>query len=271
VLTGRFDAVLDFTGNDRSAAATALSRASVRATFDWVRKKKLRQLAYRQLVDSSVRERHTVDHYLDLLGALELPAAATPQSPMLVVPSADPAEEHQAARRTAVFHPFTARPEKNWLPERWAAVIHHCLARDIDCILTGGTSPEEQQHHAAISARMAALPHPAGGAKLVNLAGQTDLLGLAATIARADLVISCDTAAVHLAAAFQRPQIALFGPTNPFHWRPRHAHAVVVSAAHPDAPLTDFQPRMRGAPMEHLSTELVIRVTDSLLAKEPQP
>ena len=78
--------------------------------------------------------------------------------------------------------------------------------------------------------------------------------------------MSCDTGVVHLAAAFRTPQIALFGPTNPFHWRPRHERALVLSAAQPEAPLTDFQPRMKGAPMERISTEAVIRAIDALLA-----
>ena len=93
-----------------------------------------------------------------------------------------------------------------------------------------------------------------GGAEVVT---PPDLLALAALVGRASLVVSCDTAVVHLAAAFQRPQIALFGPTNPFHWRPRHDHALVLSAANPDAPLRDFAPRMKGAPMERISTALV--------------
>ena len=83
-------------------------------------------------------------------------------------------------------------------------------------------------------------------------------------------MISCDTAVVHLAAAFRVPQIALFGPTNPFHWRPMHDRAVVLSAAQPEAPLTDFEPRMKGAPMEQISTAAVIRATDCLLAL-PRP
>ena len=92
-----------------------------------------------------------------------------------------------------------------------------------------------------------------------------DLLTLAALIERAVLVVSCDTAAVHFAAAFARPQIALFGPTNPFHWRPRHDRALVLSAAKPDAPLTDFAPRMKGGSMERISTELVIGAIASLI------
>jgi ADP-heptose:LPS heptosyltransferase len=101
---------------------------------------------------------------------------------------------------------------------------------------------------------------------VANLAGKTDLLTLAAVVESAALVVSCDTAMVHLAAAFRRPQVALFGPTNPFHWRPRHDAVRVVSAAQPDGPMTNFQPRMKGAPMDRISTNVVIHATEVLLA-----
>src|ERR1700759_3864293 len=46
VLTGGWDICFDFTGNDRSALATFLSRAPKRVGFAWVRRKRLRSLAY---------------------------------------------------------------------------------------------------------------------------------------------------------------------------------------------------------------------------------
>jgi ADP-heptose:LPS heptosyltransferase len=104
------------------------------------------------------------------------------------------------------------------------------------------------------------------GARIRSVAGTTDLVQLCALIASADLVISCDTAAVHLAAAYRRPQIALFGPTNPFHWRPRHDRAMVISAAQPEEPMKEFNSRMKGGTMDRISTATVCRAIDTLLA-----
>jgi len=268
----RFDACLDFTGNDRSALLTGLSMARRRLTFDWVKKSKWRALSYQQFIVSPVRERHTVDHYLDLARGLSGdPGKAEiepiiPASPFMTLPG----NIREAARNMAgesefvIIHPGTARPEKYWPPERWAAVITHLQKRHgLRCVITGGADAFEREHIGKIQK---ALPHP-----VREEAGKLDLLMAAALIERARAVLSCDTAAVHLAAAFARPQIALYGPTNPFHWRPRHASAIVLSAAHPEAPLTDFRPRMKGAPMNVISTELVIRATDALLAMPPAP
>ena len=105
----------------------------------------------------------------------------------------------------------------------------------------------------------------AAGTRIRSVAGTTDLVQLCGLIAKAELVISCDTAAVHLAAAYTRPQIALFGPTNPFHWRPRHKQAIVISAAQPEEPMSEFNPRMKGGSMDRISTATVCRAIDTLL------
>jgi len=50
-----------------------------------------------------------------------------------------------------------------------------------------------------------------------NLAGETDLITLAALYEKADFLVSTDTGPMHLAAAVNTPVVALFGPTAP--WR----------------------------------------------------
>ena len=247
VLTGPWDVCFDFTGSDRSALAAAASRAKERATFAWVQRAKMRALAYNRFVDSPVRERHTVDHYLDLVGA------SAPTTPRLRLPASARSAADELLRSLDIaspfvlVHPGSARPEKYWLPERWAEVI---ASLKMPCVITSGPDAYERVHATKIQSAIL-LP--------------SDLLTLAALIERAALVLSCDTAAVHFAAAFSRPQIALFGPTNPFHWRPRHNRALVLSAAKPDEPLRDFTPRMKGTPMECISTAAVIRATKALL------
>ena len=292
VIAGGWDVCLDFTGTDRSALATALSRAGRRVTFAWVEKAKLRALAYREFVESAVRERHTADHYLDLVRPFRSflktanpppigPATSRAVEDLREFASPEPwslpdlklsnsAREQALAllRKVGVagdfvlIHPGTARVDKYWCAERWAAVIDYLQGEcGLPCVLSGGSDPFELAHVAAIESGAKQAP--------TNLAGQTDLLGLAALAAQARVVVSCDTGLVHLASAFQTPQVVLYGPVNPFHWRPQYGRAVVLSAAHPDAPLTEFDPRMKGAAMERISTALVIRATDIALAASP--
>ncbi len=250
-LSGGFDACLDFTGTDRSAFFTGLSRASDRVAFSWVNKSRIRALAYNQLVDSTVRDLHTVDHYLQLLRGLGIEASDVAPSLNLPATAREAATGLGIESPFALIHPGTARPEKYWLSDRWSEVIAHLKSRGLRSIITSGPDADEQAHAAAIA-----------GAPVIT---PPDLLTLSALVERAALVISCDTAVVHLGAAFQRPQIALFGPTNPFHWRPRHPRAVVVSASKPAGPLREFTPRMKGAPMDRISTTPVFDAINTLV------
>ena len=259
IRAGKWDAVLDFTGNDRSAFMTLLSGAGRRVTFEWVRQRWWKRLVYREYVDSSVRLNHTCDHYLDLARALGV-AERKPQ-PALIDSSAgwQVAEgllEGSGVRgRYLLIHPGTARAEKYWVERNWAVVIERLQRLGAAVIITTGPDPFERAHVRRI---LEALGLP------VPVLGPPSLEVLSSLVAHAAVVASCDTSVVHLAAAFARPQVALFGPTNPFHWRPRHEQAVIFSAANPLAPLTDFLAKMKGAPMEQLQPEPVIAALERL-------
>ena len=62
------------------------------------------------------------------------------------------------------------------------------------------------------------LPFPEG--RFVNLCGKTSIESLPALINRADIVLSNDSGPMHLAAALNKPTLALFGPTNPNRFGP---------------------------------------------------
>jgi ADP-heptose:LPS heptosyltransferase len=281
MLSGGWDLCFDFTGNDRSALAAACSRAKTRVAFDWVRRNKLRALAHNAWSPSEVREVHTAQHYLALVAKVA-PRACSPDAdvaPKLALPPEARATALRAAGidgEFALLHPGTARPEKYWLPDRWAEVAAHLHAtHGLATAITCGPHPFERAHAEAIKSKIRiedrAGAEAGGSNPKSGINHPPDLLSLAALVASARLVVSCDTAVVHLASAFRVPQIALFGPTNPFHWRPMHDRAVVISAAQPEAPMTEFTPRMKGAPMERISTATVIRAIDSLLAPRVAP
>jgi len=90
---------------------------------------------------------------------------------------------------------------------------------------------------------------------------------LAALAKNAWLFLSVDSAAMHLAGAFATPQIALFGPTNPFHWRPRHARAIILTPGRME-PLTDFRPQYEAAPLREISTSQVTNAIKPLLIQQ---
>ncbi len=256
LLFQHYDLCLDFTGTDRSALFGVLSKSCRRVTFEWVQRSRFRRVFYSEFVASSVRENHTVDHYLHLLRALNIPIRN--DNPILLhLPEWAPRKAGQLLREAGVagpfilVHPGTARPEKYWPAERWAQVMQWCETNlQMPCVLSGSPDGHEQSHLAAIKKGS-----PCAARR--DLSGRLDLVTLAALTQAASLVLTVDSAPMHLAAAFGTPQVALFGPTNPFHWRPRQERAIVIQSHGPIAP-PEFRPQHPGGPMTEISTRQVI-------------
>jgi predicted lipopolysaccharide heptosyltransferase III len=263
VAAKKFDYCIDFTRNDRSAFLTLLSGARKRVASYRVRdQSKTRARLYTDLVGVRVRDMHTIDYNLTLLGPLGVRSAFS--APYLAVPQtahekADALRlESKIMRPFVILHPGSARQEKLWDPVRWAEVIEHFGKNNyFDLVLTSGPSADEQMHVAAITKGVRQ--------KIIDLSGETDLLTLAALIAKARLLVTVDSAPVHLAAAMHTPQVILFGPTNPFHWRPRESPAVILHGKSV-APVTEFAPVRPRFAMSEISTEAVINAMDSLLS-----
>jgi ADP-heptose:LPS heptosyltransferase len=267
LLKSRFDLCLDFTGNDRSALVSLLSKASRRVGFSFVARRPIRSWAYTQLVHSPVREKHTVDHYLDLIRSLKTFDSDPGIALRLPEQTKSAVSELMSGLPLStpyfVLHPGSAKIEKYWLADRWAEVIAY--ARDrfrLPCLITGGRDPRELQHIDEL------LLKSHDRSAIFNLAGRIELLEAAAFIERAAFFLGVDTVAAHFAAAFRRPSITLFGPTNPFHWHARHAGAIVLRAGLP-GPIECFDSHQKGAPMTELSTGAVIRAMEVLLRGWP--
>ncbi len=259
-----FDFCLDFTGNDRSALFSVLSKAPKRVAFQSVRDSSARSIFYNCFVDSPVRDCHTVDHYLHLLRCLDIEVWGEGIPLHLPEWASKKAGQVLAARDVAppyiMIQPGSARSEKYWSAKRWARVIDFCNAETpFPCILTGGRDASEQKHIGEIKA---ALRSPC-----CDLSGSVDLMTLAALARGARLFLSVDSAAMHIAGAFATPQIALFGPTNPFHWRPRHPRALILAAGNP-GPLTEFKPKHAPGAMRDIS---VSQVTGAIKTQLGQP
>jgi predicted lipopolysaccharide heptosyltransferase III len=264
VAAGRFDCCIDFTRNDRSAFLAFLSGARKRVVSYRVRQQsKMRARAYTDFVRVRMRDVHTVDYHLALLEPLGVrntgSSAPYLHLPQMACEKADALRgDRKITRPYVIFHPGSARREKLWEPERWAAVIDRFgRDNDISLVLTSGPSPDEQAHIAAIKNKVKQ--------QFIDLTGKTDLLMLAALISQSRLVVTVDSAPMHLAAATRTPQVVLFGPTNPFHWRPRESPALILQGQSP-APVTEFVPAQPRFAMSQISTEAVISAMDSLLS-----
>ncbi len=123
-------------------------------------------------------------------------------------------------------------PAKRWPAQRFAE-----LAQQLDApALLLGSGKE-----AALGQEIAAL---ATGADCRNLAGTTTLADAFCLIAAARRVISNDTGLMHVAAALDVPQVAIFGSSSPLHTPPLSARAQVLWLKNDPA----YQPPLDCAP-----------------------
>lgn len=260
---GGFDCVIDFTRNDRSAWLTFLSRAPRRIVSDRLKvKSSLRARFYNEFVDCAMKHMHTADYCLALLQPLGITASAG--EPVLDLPSAarerasDIIKGQVRNQPFAVFHPCSARAEKFWEPQRWAQTIEFA-AHELGLfpVLSGGSNELERAHVAAVRKTLR-IP-------VLDLSGRVDLLSLAALLEHARLLVTVDSAPMHLASAVRTPQVILFGPTNPFHWRPRKSPAAILFGDFPE-PMQHFQAREAKRPMNQISTTAVINAIRSMLS-----
>ena len=258
-----FDFVIDFTRSDRSAWLVAFSGAPRRIVSDRLKRQSpFRARFYNEFVDCAMKQMHTIDYGLALLRPLGISAAANDPSLQL------PAEAKKRAaiiirdqihhRPFAVFHPGSARKEKFWEPDRWSQIIE-CAAVELGLfpVLSGGPHDVASEHVAAVRERL--------HTDVVDLSDQLDLLTLAALLEHARLLVTVDSAPMHLASAAGIPQVILFGPTNPFHWRPRTSPAAILFGDSP-APLRHFHVPEAKRPMNQISTAAVIDAMRSMLS-----
>ena len=268
IARGKFDYCVDFTRNDRSALLVLLSRAKKRiVSFRIKVRSKFRTRFYNEFVEHRMRDMHVIDYHLGLLAPLGISDASRAVRLHLPKSAREKADElletHNIRKQFIIFHPGSARAEKFWNAQRWADVINHAADKhDVDLVLTGGSSRLEQAHIAAIKAKVR---H-----RIVDLSGKTDLLTLAALIGQARLLMTVDSAPMHLAAATGTPQVILFGPTNPFHWRPRESPALILQGIS-KSPVTEFVSKQARLPMNQISTEAVIDAMETLLSSRATP
>ena len=108
---------------------------------------------------------------------------------------------------------------KRWTPDGFAGVAEELAAAwGAKVVITGG--PGEVDIAADIEKGIAE--------NCVNLAGKTTIRELLALIKRCDFFITNDSGPMHVAAAFDVPLVAIFGPTDHTTTYPLAEHAMVV-------------------------------------------
>lgn len=195
-----YDAVIDTQGLVKSGLLTVLARG--RKYGFGAPRERLAGLAYDRAIDIP-RQQNAV------LRNRQLAAAALGYSlddlPLAYGIAAAPLKaEWLPTTAYAVLLTATSRADKEWPEDCWLALGAELNAAGLACVLPGGSESERSR-----ATRLANDMGQAVAAPAMNL---TDLAGL---MAGARIVIGVDTGLVHLAAALERPTIAIYCGSDP--------------------------------------------------------
>jgi heptosyltransferase I len=204
----RFDLVLDLQVYFKAGIVTALTRAPVKLGFDRARARDLNWLFTTHKIPPHPPQ-HVQDQYFEFLTALGIP-----HQPVVWDIGPWPDErpwqrDFYAAfdRRAAAIVVGTSKPQKDWLPERWAEVCDALHADyGLQPVLVGGRSERELHAERVITERARHKPVSALGSGLRRLTAILD---------GAALVLSPDTGPLHISVALDRPVVSLIGYSNP--------------------------------------------------------
>lgn len=217
----RYDLVVDLQGLLRSGIISMATRAPIRIGFQEAREGS--RLCYSKKVRGG-REVHAVDRYLRIAGELGcdtrevlFPFPLVPEQPKQIEQLREMLGEY------AVIVPGARWKTKIWAAERFGAVAAGLPLRSV----VVGSRADSQIADRVVSA---------SEGKALSLAGRTDLRELVSVMRHARCVISNDSGPMHIAAAFQIPVVAIFGPTSPVRTGPYGRQHIVVESGQGCAP-----------------------------------
>lgn len=173
------------------------------------------------------------------------------QPPILRMPPRDWNHPELPGEPFVLVHATSAWQRKCWPEEPWRKLLGFlCSSAGMSVVLTGGTSEWERGLCARITE---------GVPDVLNLGGRTSIRQLMAVASRAAFVMTVDGFMSHLALAFRKPCVTLFGPTNANHWH--------LTTPWSEALYAGDNPAAKNKSLEALSADIVIECAARWLVK----
>ena len=199
----RYDAVIDAQGLVKSAALVTRLAHGVKHGMDWqTAREPLASLFYNRR-HHIAKQQHAVERTRELF-ARSLGYAKPATQGDYAIAQHFLSHLNADAGQYAVFLHATTRDDKHWTEAGWRELIALLGESGITIKLPWGAPHEE-----ARAKRLAE------GFDYVEVLPKMSLEGVARELAGAKFVVSVDTGLSHLTAALDRPNVTLYGPTDP--------------------------------------------------------
>lgn len=222
--TRAFDVVINLQVYFKAGVVTRFTRAPVKLGFDRARARDFNWVFTNHKIPPHTMQ-HVQDQYFEFLTAINVPHEPIEWDlgPWPDERAAQEAFFKNIDRPVASIVVATSKPQKDWLPERWAEVAD-ALYYDfgLQPLLVGGRSDREANAERVVRERARSPVRSALG---------SGLRPLVAILDGSSLVLAPDTGPLHMSVALGRPVISLMGYTNPKRTGPyRRFHDLVIDA-----------------------------------------
>ena len=128
-------------------------------------------------------------------------------------------------------------PLKTWSKEYFAEVVRE-LRQSYDAAFFIVGAPNDRAYADEVIEAVNTSPLSLVPCPLYNFCGETSLTDLAELFRRADLFITVDTGATHIAATTGIKMVTIYGCTSPDRWHPINPNAVALTSREPCCPCT---------------------------------
>ena len=223
----QFDVLLNMQVALRAGFVARCIPAKAKIGFDWARSKELHSLFINKRI-AAQKESHVLEGFKGFANAIGVddytPSWQMPYSTQDQSRADELLGQEYLANKLFVISPAASKAQRNWLPERYAALADHAHAQGFNVALTGG--PTELEVNLANNI----IKH--SNSPILNLVGKTKLKELLCVLKRADLVLAPDTGPAHMAVTVGTPVVGLYAHSNPARTGPYLYQDYVVEVYH---------------------------------------
>ncbi|HCJ12118.1 MAG: hypothetical protein A2Y14_05930 [Verrucomicrobia bacterium GWF2_51_19] len=213
-----FDRSVDFVGNDRGALLSRLIGAQRRLGVIAPKGFWGRRFCYTERIEEADLNKHEIVRDLMVLQKWDIPFPLEPRIEIRPNPALQ-ADARSINPYPVLAHISTSQPKKEWPLEHWNQLYELARKAHIHMCFSAGPSDREQALLRGLKRLNAYIP---------VLEKIPDLETFIAVLAQSKVLISPDTAPLHIAAGLDIATIALFGATASHRWAPLGSKHVVL-------------------------------------------
>lgn len=201
--TREYDCIIDAQGLVKSAALVTRKARGIKHGMDWNSAREPLASLFYNVKHSVAKQQHAVERVRELF-AKSLDYAKPQSQGNYAISDHFLTNLEECPEKYAVFLHATTRDDKHWPEENWRELMELLKTSGLRIKLPWGAP-----HEAERAKRLAE------GFDFVDVLPKLTLEEIAKVLANAKFVVSVDTGLSHLTAALDRPNMTLYGPTDP--------------------------------------------------------